>query len=70
MATFHANAFFGYTSLVLATAVIMLLFVVWLHHFFTMGAGRAVNASFGIATMIISIPTENIQLAIYRLLLP
>lgn len=58
VATFSRKRLFGYTSLVLATAVIMLLsFVVWLHHFFTMGAGASVNAFFGIATMIISIPT-------------
>jgi cytochrome o ubiquinol oxidase subunit 1 len=57
-ATFSRKRLFGYTSLVWATACIMLLsFVVWLHHFFTMGAGAAVNAFFGIATMIISIPT-------------
>jgi len=49
---------FGYVSLVWATAVITILsFIVWLHHFFTMGAGGNVNAFFGIATMIISIPT-------------
>ncbi|RZO86289.1 MAG: cytochrome o ubiquinol oxidase subunit I [Oceanococcus sp.] len=57
-ATFSRKRLFGYTSLVWATACIMLLsFVVWLHHFFTMGAGANVNAFFGIATMIISIPT-------------
>ncbi len=57
-ATFSRKRLFGYTSLVWATACIMLLsFVVWLHHFFTMGAGASVNAFFGIATMIISIPT-------------
>jgi cytochrome o ubiquinol oxidase subunit 1 len=57
-ATFSRKRLFGYTSLVWATCVIMLLsFVVWLHHFFTMGAGASVNAFFGIATMIISIPT-------------
>ncbi|WP_174891715.1 cbb3-type cytochrome c oxidase subunit I, partial [Candidatus Williamhamiltonella defendens] len=49
---------FGYTSLVWATIVITFLaFIVWLHHFFTMGSGANVNAFFGIATMIISIPT-------------
>ena len=58
VATFSRKRLFGYTSLVWATACIMLLsFVVWLHHFFTMGAGASVNAFFGIATMIISIPT-------------
>ncbi len=57
-ATFSRKKLFGYTSLVWATVCIMLLsFVVWLHHFFTMGAGASVNAFFGIATMIISIPT-------------
>lgn len=57
-ATFSRKRLFGYTSLVWATAVIMILsFIVWLHHFFTMGAGASVNAFFGIATMIISIPT-------------
>ncbi len=57
-ATFSRKRLFGYTSLVWATACIMLLsFVVWLHHFFTMGAGANVNTFFGIATMVISIPT-------------
>lgn len=57
-ATFSRKRLFGYTSLVWATAAIMILsFIVWLHHFFTMGAGANVNAFFGIATMIISIPT-------------
>jgi cytochrome o ubiquinol oxidase subunit 1 len=57
-ATFSRKRLFGYTSLVWATAVIMLMsFIVWLHHFFTMGAGASVNTFFGIATMIISIPT-------------
>ncbi len=57
-ATFSRKRLFGYTSLIWATACIMLLsFVVWLHHFFTMGAGANVNAFFGIATMVISIPT-------------
>lgn len=58
VATFSAKALFGYISLVWATIVITILsFVVWLHHFFTMGAGANVNAFFGIATMIIAIPT-------------
>lgn len=57
-ATFSRKKLFGYTSLVWATVVITILaFVVWLHHFFTMGSGANVNAFFGIATMIISIPT-------------
>ncbi|MBI6548783.1 cytochrome o ubiquinol oxidase subunit I [Xenorhabdus lircayensis] len=57
-ATFSKKRLFGYTSLVWATIVITILsFIVWLHHFFTMGSGANVNAFFGIATMIISIPT-------------
>ncbi|MCX2958100.1 MAG: cbb3-type cytochrome c oxidase subunit I, partial [Serratia symbiotica] len=56
--TFSRKRLFGYTSLVWATIAITLLsFIVWLHHFFTMGSGANVNAFFGIATMIISIPT-------------
>ncbi|MCM2132121.1 cytochrome o ubiquinol oxidase subunit I [Larsenimonas rhizosphaerae] len=57
-ATFSSKRLFGYTSMVYATAAIgFLSFIVWLHHFFTMGAGGNVNAFFGIATMVISIPT-------------
>jgi cytochrome o ubiquinol oxidase subunit I len=58
VATFSTKRLFGYKSLVYATAAIALLsFAVWLHHFFTMGAGPNVNAVFGIATMIIAVPT-------------
>ena len=38
-------------------AITFLSFIVWLHHFFTMGAGANVNAFFGIMTMIIAVPT-------------
>ncbi|MFD1696210.1 cytochrome o ubiquinol oxidase subunit I [Roseibium aestuarii] len=56
--TFTGKRLFGYTSMVYATAVIMILsYLVWLHHFFTMGAGADVNSFFGITTMVISIPT-------------
>ncbi|WP_111537988.1 cytochrome o ubiquinol oxidase subunit I [Palleronia aestuarii] len=56
--TFSGKRLFGYTSMVYATVVITVLaYVVWLHHFFTMGNGASVNAFFGITTMIISIPT-------------
>jgi cytochrome o ubiquinol oxidase subunit 1 len=58
VATFSRKALFGYKSMVYATiAITVLAFVVWLHHFFTMGAGANVNAFFGITTMIIAIPT-------------
>ena len=56
--TFSSKKLFGYTSMVYATiAITVLSFMVWLHHFFTMGSGANVNAFFGISTMIISIPT-------------
>ncbi|QJE02234.1 cytochrome o ubiquinol oxidase subunit I [Massilia forsythiae] len=56
--TFCNKRLFGYTSMVYATSVIMILsYLVWLHHFFTMGSGASVNSFFGITTMIISIPT-------------
>ncbi len=58
VATFSGKRLFGYTSMVYATLVITILsYIVWLHHFFTMGAGASVNSFFGITTMIISIPT-------------
>lgn len=58
VSTFTGKRLFGYPSMVFATAAISILgFVVWLHHFFTMGSGANVNAFFGIATMIISVPT-------------
>ncbi|PXA86778.1 cytochrome o ubiquinol oxidase subunit I [Nostoc sp. 3335mG] len=56
--TFSSKRLFGYTSMVYATLVITILsYLVWLHHFFTMGSGASVNSFFGITTMIISIPT-------------
>jgi cytochrome o ubiquinol oxidase subunit 1 len=58
VSTFSGKRLFGYTSMVYATVVITILsYVVWLHHFFTMGSGAAVNSFFGITTMVISIPT-------------
>jgi len=56
--TFCRKRLFGYASMVYATVVITVLsYLVWLHHFFTMGSGASVNSFFGITTMIISIPT-------------
>jgi cytochrome o ubiquinol oxidase subunit I len=56
--TFSGKPLFGYRSMVLATmAICIISFTVWLHHFFTMGAGPEVNAIFGIASMIIAVPT-------------
>jgi cytochrome o ubiquinol oxidase subunit 1 len=56
--TFSEKRLFGYVSMVWALVMITVLsFLVWLHHFFTMGASPSVNATFGILTMLIAIPT-------------
>ena len=58
VSTFSGKRLFGYASMVYALVVITILsYLVWLHHFFTMGSGASVNSFFGITTMIISIPT-------------
>ena len=58
VAAFSQKKLFGYTTMIWATvAITFFSFVVWVHHFFTMGAGANVNAFFGIMTMIIAIPT-------------
>jgi cytochrome o ubiquinol oxidase subunit 1 len=58
VSTFSGKPIFGYRSMVAAVMVICILsFMVWLHHFFTMGAGADVNAVFGITSMIIAVPT-------------
>jgi cytochrome o ubiquinol oxidase subunit I len=58
VSTFSSKPLFGYRSMVVATlAICIISFMVWLHHFFTMGAGGDVNAIFGIATMVIAVPT-------------
>ena len=58
ISTFSGKPLFGYRSMVLATLFICIVsFTVWLHHFFTMGAGADVNALFGIATSVIAVGT-------------
>jgi cytochrome o ubiquinol oxidase subunit 1 len=58
ISTFSGKMLYGYRSLVMATVAIAILsFTVWVHHFFTMGQSANVNAVFGIATMMIGIPT-------------
>ncbi len=58
ISTFSGKPLFGYRSMVVATmAIFVLAFMVWLHHFFTMGAGGDVNGVFGIMSMIIAVPT-------------
>jgi cytochrome o ubiquinol oxidase subunit I len=58
VSTFSGKPLFGYRSMIYATmAICIISFMVWLHHFFTMGAGADVNGIFGIASMIIAVPT-------------
>ncbi len=58
VATYSSKRLFGYGSMVLSmTAIMVLAYGTWVHHFFTMGAGPAVNAFFGLSTMLIAIPT-------------
>ena len=58
ISTFSGKPLFGYRSMVAATlGICVLSFMVWLHHFFTMGSGADVNAFFGVMTMIIAVPT-------------
>ena len=58
ISTFSGKPLFGYRSMVLATLFITIVaFTVWLHHFFTMGAGGDVNGAFGIATSVIAVGT-------------
>jgi cytochrome o ubiquinol oxidase subunit 1 len=58
VSSFSHKKLFGYTTMIYATvAITFFSFIVWVHHFFTMGAGANVTAFFGIMTMIIAIPT-------------
>ena len=58
ISTFSGKPLFGYRSMVIATlGICVISFIVWLHHFFTMGAGGSVNAVFGIATSVIAVVT-------------
>jgi len=58
ISTFTSKRLFGYTSMVYASGAISILgFIVWLHHFFTMGSSANVNAFFGMMTMVIAVPT-------------
>lgn len=58
VSTFAKKKLFGYKSMVYAMMIISILsFLVWAHHFFTMGSGADVNAFFALTTMLIAIPT-------------
>jgi cytochrome o ubiquinol oxidase subunit 1 len=59
VSTFSRKPVAFYKSNVIAMiGVSTISLLVWLHHFFTMGAGANVNSAFGVATMLISIPTS------------
>ena len=54
VSTYSGKRLFGYASMVYATVVITVLsYMVWLHHFFTMGSGASVNSFFGITTCLL-----------------
>ncbi|MHB1752861.1 MAG: cbb3-type cytochrome c oxidase subunit I [Acidiferrobacter sp.] len=56
--TFSEKPLFGYITMAVASIAIGgVSWSVWLHHFFTMGAGPGVNAFFSIASMLVGIPT-------------
>jgi len=58
VSTFSRKRLFGYSSMVFATVLIAFLgFMVWAHHMFTTGLGPIANTLFGIATMLIAVPT-------------
>ncbi|EJL26460.1 cytochrome c oxidase subunit I [Brevibacillus sp. BC25] len=58
VSTFSRKRLFGYSSMVFATALIGFLgFMVWAHHMFTTGLGAIANTLFGLATMLIAVPT-------------
>ena len=56
--TFSRKKIFGYTSMVVATAIIAFLsFVVWAHHMFTSGMALGAQIFFMYTTMLIAVPT-------------
>ncbi|EPY09722.1 MULTISPECIES: cytochrome aa3 quinol oxidase subunit I [Paenibacillus] len=58
ISTFSRKNLYGYKSMVVSMVAISLLsFLVWAHHFYTMGHGAMVNGFFSVSTMAISIPT-------------
>ncbi len=58
VATFARKTIFGYNTMVASLLVISVIsYLVWAHHFFTMGAGPGVNSFFAVASMAIAIPT-------------
>ncbi len=55
---FSRKPLFGYTTVVLAGAIIAFMgWMVWSHHMFTVGLGPVANAVFTVTTMLIAVPT-------------
>jgi cytochrome aa3-600 menaquinol oxidase subunit 1 len=58
ISTFSRRNLYGYKSMVASIVIISFLsFLVWMHHFFTMGQGPLSNSIFAITTMAIAVPT-------------
>nr|WP_263327548.1 cytochrome aa3 quinol oxidase subunit I [Neobacillus sp. Marseille-Q6967] len=58
ISTFARRNLYGYKSMVASMVIISLMsFLVWAHHFFTMGQGALTNSIFSITTMAIAVPT-------------
>ncbi|WP_409296947.1 cytochrome aa3 quinol oxidase subunit I [Peribacillus sp. SCS-26] len=58
ISTFARRNLYGYKSMVYSMVVISAYsFLVWAHHFFTMGQGALTNSIFSITTMAIAVPT-------------
>lgn len=58
ISTFSGRNLYGYKSMVGSMVIISVLsFLVWTHHFFTMGQGALTNSIFSITTMAIAVPT-------------
>ncbi|WP_409304296.1 cytochrome aa3 quinol oxidase subunit I [Peribacillus sp. SCS-155] len=58
ISTFAKRNLYGYKSMVFSMVVIAAYsFLVWAHHFFTMGQGALTNSIFSITTMAIAVPT-------------
>lgn len=58
ISTFARRNLYGYKSMVGSMVIISLLsFIVWAHHFFTMGQGAFTNSIFSVTTMAIAVPT-------------
>ena len=58
VSTFSGKRYHAYKATVVAGALVTFFsMLVWVHHFFTMGAAASVNAFFGLMSLLIAIPT-------------